>query len=424
MAYGQDLLAQIGQQAQAEHAARRQGSESIDIHRETTGESITKLESQNQRLGDAIDDIQTNTAGDTRTGGNRTVTRNTNTTSRTDTRNTNDGRTGGAEQGVSTSLLSADDDVSVLFDDVKFREKDYGHTGNKIYDFLDALGNSNEDFDLLDLYSNKNTFDTAYDTHGQGNLSHDDFLDFDYSKFGDDLGFEIDFDKQQGQLTLFFNQADTGYHFADEDGGSDHSNTNSAASSVDSGSESGSAGRSNKSGGKKTRTERRPRLKYKGNARGKKKINKLFKNMDPELKEDISNFGKKVFGFIKNMFQDGENMKFGKLFSDKDKFDDKWSEYGDGSHMSHQEFKDYAVNDIQELDESLGVEIRFKEGDDDNKPELHLNFAEEQVEEADDDHEEWEYEEVEVEIEDDDDDDNRVQNNGRVERDEDDGDDD
>jgi len=183
MVYGQDALAQIWQQTQLQHNALSDGSQNIDIHKETTGQSITKLNAQNQRLGDAIDDIQGNIAGEA------TV------ISNTHGGNTNRANTIGTE-GVSANLLNA----------------------------------------------------------------------------GDDLGFEIYFDDKDNTLTLYFPDADTGYHYGDDEEDGNHSNTNSAASSSNSSSgfnNASSTGRANRSNGNGNKHGHfRQRVRYDGNVQG------------------------------------------------------------------------------------------------------------------------------------------------------------
>lgn len=259
MVYGQDALAQIWQQTQLQHNALSDGSQNIDIHKETTGQSITKLNAQNQRLGDAIDDIQGNIAGEA------TV------ISNTHGGNTNRANTIGTE-GVSANLLNADDDVSLLFEDVQLRKDDYGEKGNNIYDFLDALGESEEDFDLLEFFTNEDTFENAYEMYGKGDVDFEDFVKFDFGKFDDDLGFEIDFDDKDNTLTLYFPDADTGYRYGDDEEDGNHSNTNSAASSSNSSSgfnNASSTGRANRSNGNGNKHGHfRQRVRYDGNVQG------------------------------------------------------------------------------------------------------------------------------------------------------------
>ena len=378
------------------------GAKQIDIAAEI-GRPSRKLQSQNQNLGDALDDITGTKRDANRLNTNtRTVPR----TNKTQQNNRTNNNTADG-QGFSTSLL-ASEDVSIVFKDVKMRDENYGYDGNQIFDLLDALGESDEDFDLEELFTDKDVFKSANDNYGNPELTFNEFKSFDYDKFGFDLGFAIDFDKETDQLSLIFPNGDNTYQYGNEDGDEinvtaspDNSGRSNNRGRFENNGRSNGTERSDRteSSGKNRRKRRSKRINHTGNARRKRRIKKLFKNFDGNIGEGVSSKGKSIGAFISNMLDSDKNFRIGKLFKNERFFDRMFEKFGDDSQMSHEEFKNH---DFSELDADLGVAIRFEEGVDGKRDNLDLNFVEEEVEVEDDDEVE-DYDDFEI-----DDDDNEV----------------
>ena len=373
MSYGGDTLKQIWDNTQVKHQADFSGSKGIDIHREVTGESVVNLESTNERLGDAIDDILSNRSGDPSRAG----------------LDSNNVFVYDQTNSIGTDVAPIE--VNELLADVSSRKHDYGERGNLIFDFLDKLGESDEDFELLELFTDKEFFNEMFEDYGEedSELDFKDFRKFDFKEFGEDLGFKLDFNEKNNTLKVAFANEDSGYEMKTSTKSKTKSrkvkkpnpNANSRATK-----KSNNSHRSKKAeqAEKPKRSEKasKSRIKdfeYQANTKDTSMAG-VFSNIKDKPSEGVSKQGKEIFNLMKNLSQaeNAQEIEVAELFVSEDSFKELVAEHGDGMKMDHEAFKEF---DFSELEDDLGVEIEYEE--EDGEAELSIEKAEpEMIEET------------------------------------------